>query len=65
MPLGSEMAMVAASCWTETFWLMSTVRLPSGIDGKRLDSVWGQLAHYLRYDLARTGIVDVDDSLQS
>ena len=65
MPLGSEVAIVAASCWTETFWLMSAVRLPSDIYCKRLDSVWGQLAHYLRYDLARSGIIEVDDSFQS
>lgn len=65
MPVGSELAIVAASCWTESFWLMSAVRLLSGIDRKRLEGVWGQLAHYLRYDSAGTGVIEVDDSLES
>lgn len=65
MPLGSEVAMVAARCWTESFWLMSALRLSNGVDCKILGSVWGQLANYLRYDLAGTGVIEVDNSFQS
>ena len=64
MPLGSESAMEAASCWTEIFWLMSAAILSMEFAVKHWAS-FGRRRRYLRDDLARPGIVEVGNSFDS
>lgn len=44
---------------------MSVVRLRNRDRRKRMSSVGEEMGHYLRYNLARSGIVEADNILKS